>query len=105
MRVIPSIALAALLCSCATRLSIGETLSQWVGYSEQELVTKWGYPQRTFQNAAGNTVYEYNSSQSAVMMVPAGVNTMAMPISRSCTVWIEIENGYVKTGSYRGNGC
>lgn len=56
--------LLALLCGCATTANYKKSVTSWVGADATALVNTWGYPARTFEAPNGNTVYEYDNSES-----------------------------------------
>ena len=56
--------LGAVLCGCATTANYRKVVGSWVGADAQKLADSWGYPSRTFEAPNGNTVYEYDSSET-----------------------------------------
>ncbi len=52
------------LCGCATTANYRRAVDSWIGVDAETLVKSWGYPERTFAAPDGNTVYEYDSSET-----------------------------------------
>ena len=109
MRLVLVLAMAAALAGCApsgpSRLDV--TLASMVGQSEAQVVRQWGVPDQTF-DVGGEHFIVYRSIRQSV--IPGG-GPWGPPwwgwggsqvVTNVCDITFEIEQGKVKTYSYRG---
>lgn len=108
------------LSGCMTASQYEEILNSWVGSSEQSLIESWGPPSSHY--ISGNTKYLTYSSQGS-MTIPGTQptyqstvignqiytnsygGTAPTTINLSCQQTFTVENGYIKSWSYKGNNC
>lgn len=112
--------LVMLLSSCFTpQTSLGyeQAMNSWIGSDIQEVMNRWGYPDREFKTPYGRTVYEWITKD--VHNVPAraytthNFNTKKDEVSVSggyskyleCKTWVEVDQKKVMKITFHGNWC
>ena len=106
--------------ACATEGKYKAILNTWVGFSEVDLIRKWGAPVNSYESGDRKFIV-YSSSRNVVL---PGTNptyttnvigntaytntyggTPARNISMSCETTFELKNKTIVSWSFRGNNC
>lgn len=122
LAIIPAIVFA--LSACATGQAYEEYLQQWVGASEQELVSTWGAPDSSYETGDGSKILTWRRSRTEFQ--PGEIYTIlethivdgtkqVVPITRQnpgytahyeCTTNFTVgPDGTVRRYTYSGNDC
>jgi|WetSurMetagenome_2_1015567.scaffolds.fasta_scaffold1551186_1 hypothetical protein len=107
---------AFVIVGCATTAKYEKVLNSWTGADINQLVSKWGYPDNSFQAPNGNRVYVYSRSGSYTMPTNTNINyygnyayattTGGQTINLRCTTYFEVDGtGKIIKWSYKGNNC
>lgn len=125
-----TIALCSCLSACATSAKYEQKLNQYLGQSEQQLITAWGQPQHQKQLANGQQILTYVSINKQVLpdpnyyyntglldedeifypftyggdAIPDG-NFMGETITDYCQTKFYLTNNRVTSWQFKGNAC
>jgi hypothetical protein len=110
-----------LLSACATTAKYEAALNGWIGSTEEELVTKWGPPDRVYVAPSGRRILTYVRGESVFIPGAQPIVTTttvgnsvyttqyggspAMVIPVSCTTDITIDDGRISKWHYEGDYC
>lgn len=120
------ITISVLLVGCATEENYQLALNSWRGSNIEQLVTLWGYPDKTATAPDGNRLFIYHLENrgrnpvyvagptTSVVQNGQGVTVTTMPGMVSgggtydfyCTTWVEVNNhNVIVNTAFRGNNC
>ena len=102
-------------CTSSPKITIKEALDSWMGKSEQELITSWGIPSRSYQ-LDGKKLIEYNfNSSSFVTTISDNYNyseynyfpptAETYQVNNTCRITFTIQGSIIRSASWRGNSC
>ena len=87
-RLVIAVVAGALLAACATETHYNEMLAGWVGRALDDLMIRWGPPDKTAALARGGKVIEYDRKRT----INTGGYTRHEPvIIDKETIWIPVE--------------
>lgn len=102
---------------CATESDYKKDVLSWIGKSNRELVTVWGYPDKQITAPDGDTVYIYHKSRTLVFSQTyanysdyynsQGTYTNTQIEKLACTTWFDInpKTSLIKQVVFKGNLC
>ena|SRR5713226_10404375 len=118
-----ALALTAILFSlagCATTANYEKILNSWVGFTELDLIRKWGPPQQSYE-AGGRKFLVYSSSRNVYLpgTAPSYTTTVigntaytnrvggtpSQNIGLSCQTTFEISSEKIVSWRWQGNDC
>jgi hypothetical protein len=120
MKVLTLLIVVTFLSACATQKDFESKLGSWIGHSEESLIASWGPPTSVYESGS-NKYLTWSHSASALMpgisptyqtnfigntaYTTSYGGTSPMLINTSCAKTMVINNGYVKSWSWKGNNC
>jgi hypothetical protein len=115
MRMLLLLIFAVVLAGCATTTGYRQKLAAWIGGNETALLesNSWGVPDKTFQQANGNTIYCYHNrrietSPTEVYTDGYGGATVfgGSVYERACeTCFYMNQNKIIYHYTFKGNDC
>lgn len=82
-----------------------DIIKSWQGHHIDELIDKWGYPQKSFEAPNGNTVYVYHWQDDRGSSYFSYRLKMNIP-PKYCTTYFEINSRkIIIKASCKGNAC
>ena len=87
--------------NAGTKKVMEKILNSWIGYSLEDVMSQWGYPDEE-KIIAGKKLYYWHNGQQ---YYANSASAVAMPVYY-CTRILEFdERDVVQSWSYRGNNC
>ena len=115
-RFIMAMLFAISLAACATEANYEAALAQWMGASEETLVSAWGIPDKTYQLSPQKKLISYFRRSVTYDQTPVQCRMSAGGMTNcyggdiwrnvyACETIFTLENGKVTRWGHKGNDC
>ena len=113
-KILAILVLGLLISGCATKSGYKTLLESWLGKTENQLVSSWGYPIGSYVKEDGTKIITYQSSGSYTLpgetvidsMTGFPTNTAGQTVLTKCTTRFRIStSGKILGASAQGNSC
>ena len=119
-RTILAVVASALLAGCATTAKYEAMLNTWVGHSEDELIRRWGPPDRVYETSSSKYLQFSRSASGYVPGTPPSYQTTIVgntaytnavggspgfAYTNWCNTIFELQSGVVRSWRWEGNAC